>query len=477
MSEEDLIEFRKRVMDPISSTFCASKWFDAVIFLNEGRTKSCHHTPDHQIDSVEVQFTPSALHNTQEKKKQRALMIAGEKPPECRYCWNVEDAAGDDAYSDRIPYTRRYSEEDIAHTEAMNCGLNSPLRTLEVSFDRTCNFACSYCSPRFSTTWAKDIKKHGGYVLRAQSTYYGHDGSELAEPYGKYNEGNPYLEAFWKWWPELSQTLTQFRITGGEPIMSASFWRLVEMIKKDGVRDEMLISVNSNLGSKEDLIDKFIEFTHVVPRFSLFTSCEAYGKQAEYLRDGLDYDDWFNNLARMMNEGDVEETTIMTTITAASLYSFTDFLDDILKFREEGSHNVLVSFNLLKSPTFMSVLVLPDEMRKERADVLEKWEKQNTSRLIDWERNGVKKVVAYLREGKDPLWTDDIRARMSNELDFYLFYHQYDERRDKCFRDTFPSGLVEWYDELADQYEEDIDKYHNFTASGKKFKRIKELPR
>ena len=80
--EENLIAFKERVMDPISPTFCASKWFDAVIFLNEGRTKSCHHTPDHSIDSVEVQFDPSALHNTQEKKKQRALMLAGERPPE-----------------------------------------------------------------------------------------------------------------------------------------------------------------------------------------------------------------------------------------------------------------------------------------------------------------------------------------------------------------------------------------------------------
>lgn len=464
---DDLIEFKKRVMDPISPTFCASKWYDAVIFLNEGKTKSCHHTPDHPIGSIEIEFNPSSLHNTEDKKKQRVQMLAGERPQACRYCWNVEDAAGDSAYPDRIPYTHRFSEEDIAKTTSKPPYWNAYLRTLEVSFDRTCNFACSYCSPRFSTTWAKDIKKHGAYFLQALANSYMHDGSILAEPYGKHNEGNPYLEAFWKWWPELSQTLEQFRITGGEPIMSASFWKLVEMIKTNGVRDDMLISVNSNLGSKEDIISDFIEFTHSVSRFSLFTSCEAYGAQAEYLRDGLDYEYWKGNLRRMLTEGNVEQATIMTTITALSLFSFTEFLDDILDLREEGWHNLLISFNLLKSPVFMSVLMLPEDLREDRAVALEEWEKRNTLKLTNWERNGVRKVIAYLREGKDPLWTGDIQTRMRNELDFYLFYYQYDERRGKSLRDTFPPALVGWYDELAEQYEEDINKYHE----------IKELPR
>ena len=55
---DDLLKFKREVMDKISPTFCASKWFDAVIFLNEGKTKSCHHTPAHQISSVEVEFNP-----------------------------------------------------------------------------------------------------------------------------------------------------------------------------------------------------------------------------------------------------------------------------------------------------------------------------------------------------------------------------------------------------------------------------------
>ncbi|KPL06622.1 hypothetical protein AMJ86_07795, partial [bacterium SM23_57] len=113
-------------------------------------------------------------------------------------------------------------------------------------------------------------------------------------------------------------------------------------------------------------------------------------------------------------------------------------------------------------------LILPDDLRQERADVLEAWRDANKSELLYWEVNGLSKVIAYLREGKDPSWTDDLRLRMRNELDFYLFYRQYDERRGKSFHDTFSTELVEWYDDLSDQYEEDINIYHEFRSSGTK---------
>ncbi len=480
---DELNYFKRLVMDPISPTFCASKWYDAVIFLNEGRTKSCHHTPDHPISQRAIEVDVRALHNTDQKKDQRELMLAGERPRACRYCWNVEDCAEEGTYPDRVPYTRRYTEDDIQRAAQESSDWNAPLRTLEVSFDRTCNFACSYCSPRFSTTWAKDIRNNGRYVLREQASYYGHDGSELAEPYGRNNTGNPYIAAFMEWWPELSQTLEQIRITGGEPIMSAWFWKWAELVKEAGVNDNLLVSVNSNLGAKESIIDDLIAFTHTVPRFSLFTSCEAYGEHAEYLRDGLDYYQWRTNLGYMMARGNTEQTTIMTTITALSVYSFPNFLNDILHMREEEfaepDANILISFNMLKSPTFMSVLVLPQEMRDERADHFEDWLAHNGHRLSDWEQNGMRKVIGYLRTGQDPLWTDDPQTRMSNELDFYLFYLQYDERRDKSFRDTFEEDapeLTEWYDELAEIYAEDIAKYHEFRDSGRTMTGPKRLP-
>ena len=47
----------------------------------------------------------------------------------------------------------------------------------------------------------------------------------------KDEDTNPYVAAWWKWWPEVSKTLNILRITGGEPLLHKSTWRLFEELK------------------------------------------------------------------------------------------------------------------------------------------------------------------------------------------------------------------------------------------------------
>ena len=84
-------EYRSRVIDPISDSFCAAKWLNATIWLGHGGTASCHHPPAHNIDKEEIKTNPSAIHNTRHKKKMRQMMLEGTRPKECEYCWKIED--------------------------------------------------------------------------------------------------------------------------------------------------------------------------------------------------------------------------------------------------------------------------------------------------------------------------------------------------------------------------------------------------
>ena len=43
-------EFKARMIDPVSESFCGAKWYNATIWLGHGGTTSCHHPPAHQID-------------------------------------------------------------------------------------------------------------------------------------------------------------------------------------------------------------------------------------------------------------------------------------------------------------------------------------------------------------------------------------------------------------------------------------------
>ena len=164
-NETDL-DYKRRVIDIKSESFCGAKWYNATIWLGSGQTTSCHHPLPHAIDLEAIKTNPSALHNTVEKKEQRRQMQAGERPKGCEYCWKIEDM-GTDKISDRVDKTRIYTDEALdqayntPHQEDVN------LKTLEIAFDRTCQLACSYCNPAFSSTWVKDIKRNGSYTKLA----------------------------------------------------------------------------------------------------------------------------------------------------------------------------------------------------------------------------------------------------------------------------------------------------------------------
>ena len=287
------LEFRQQVLDTKSASFCAAKWYNATIWLGSGQTTSCHHPLPHAIDAAEIKHNPRALHNTQRKKMEREQMQRGERPSGCEYCWKIEDI-GRDNISDRVYKSKIYPIEELNRAYRTPAKEDFDLRTLEIAFDRTCQFACSYCNPAFSSTWVNDIKKHGAYanlVSDGRNHFtHAHDNSQLY----RFGEVNPYVEAFFKWWEtDLHKTLQELRITGGEPLMSAETWKLIEWFKTNKGRSQTRLAINSNLGTDVD-IDRLLDAIDDV-EVDLYTSNESTSLQSEYIRDGLVWDDWANN--------------------------------------------------------------------------------------------------------------------------------------------------------------------------------------
>ena len=74
MSELDRIKQIMPEIDKVSPTFCLAKWHHVTIYLQTGETHSCYHPAPHKIPLEELKRNPSALHNTQFKKRKRPNM-------------------------------------------------------------------------------------------------------------------------------------------------------------------------------------------------------------------------------------------------------------------------------------------------------------------------------------------------------------------------------------------------------------------
>ena len=440
------LDFKHTVLDNLSASFCAAKWYNATIWLGSGQTTSCHHPPAHLIDKDKVSINSRLLHNTEQKKEDRRKMINGERPPGCEYCWKIEDM-GRDAISDRVYKSRIYPIEALHEARNTPYTKDVNLRTLEIAFDRTCQFACSYCNPAFSSTWVRDIKRNGPYtqlVSDGRNHFtHAHDSAQLYE----YGESNPYIDAFFKWWEsDLHRTLQELRITGGEPLMSGHTWKLIDWFKTNSGKSSTRLAINSNLGTDVD-IDRLLASTKGMA-IDIYTSNEAVGVQAEYIRDGLVWADWMHNVERLLSSKQFRGIHVMCTINALCLHSLDQLLERIVKWKlEYGRDAISFTLNILRFPSFQSPLVLPDHLRTKYRDQLATFmvRHKGYSYLHEHEWNHVQRLVDYLDVVKTPHSDAFEMPKLLN--DFKQFFSQYDQRRNKDFGTAFPN-LQAWYNSL-----------------------------
>jgi organic radical activating enzyme len=448
INNETDLQYKRRVIDIKSESFCGAKWYNATIWLGSGMTTSCHHPLPHRVSIEEVQANPRALHNTLKKKEERRQMQTGERPAGCEYCWKIEDI-GRDNISDRVYKTVIYSDEDLENAYNTSATEDVNLRTLEISFDRTCQFACSYCNPAFSSSWVRDIERNGPYLRLVSDGRnhftHSHDSGQLY----KFGETNPYVQAFFAWWEsDLHRTLDELRITGGEPLMSGDTWKLLDWFKENKGKSKTRLAINSNLGTQVD-IDRL--FASVDAPIDLYTSNESIGLQAEYIRDGLVWDDWANNVELVLDnhlDTKLRALHIMCTINALCLDSLVDFLECVVNWKMQyGKEAVNFSLNILRFPSFQSALILPTKIRTEYKNQLVDFmnRHQDSEFIHDYEWNQLQRLVDYLDVVKTPHSEAFDLDKLSN--DFGQFFTQYDQRRGKNFALTFPN-LAKWYNNL-----------------------------
>lgn len=442
--------WKKRVLDSKSSSFCGAKWYHASMWLGAGTTTSCHHNPAHMIDIEAIKNNPSALHNTDIKKQERLMMQKGERPINCQFCWVMEDLDST-TISDRAWQSTGSSEEKLNYAFTQPHDIDVDPEYLEVSFESTCQMACSYCGPSISTSWGKDIKQFGIYKNLPTDTrkHYEHDGNDW-KIFDKIE--NPYAEAWMKWWEQsLHKNLKQLRITGGEPMMSGYTWKLLEWLANNPSRSRARIEITTNLSYSDKMLNKLFEHVEKIKQpVWIYTSGESIGAKNEYIRDGLDWELWLKNLRAVEESGLFQNVSICGTLGALSTDGLLDFLKFVLeeKIRKNQKSWLTTSLNIVRFPIFQNMIVLPIELRLEYANELDAFLKSGYTKkyFTEFEHSHLDRYIKYLRGVLEPLKESkaDIKAL---QKDFKSFFTQYDARRNKNLVETFPR-LADWYNSI-----------------------------
>ena len=176
-----------------------------------------------------------------------------------------------------------------------------------------------------------------------------------------------------------------------------------------------------------------------------FVSVDAYGKKAECIRNGLDFNRMLDNVDEFLERIPVRNSiTFIITYNNLSVTSLEDLLRDIRLLREKFSHTyqrVWFDIPLLRQPAWQQVSLLSkayQEIHKKNIEYMKEYSgaEEGFDGFKDFE---IQKMLRNLA-----VWRNDKNDNTQNKQNFYAFFTEHDRRRGTNFLNTFPEMEDFW---------------------------------
>jgi hypothetical protein len=198
---------------------------------------------------------------------------------------------------------------------------------------------------------------------------------------------------------------------------------------------------------------KEITNTGAIDHFMLFCSLDSWGKQAEYIRNGMDFELLHKNICDYLQNADRHSLTFIITFNALSYTGFYNYIENILRLRKKYNiRRQLVWFDVpqLTDPDFLNPKLLSN-LVYELERTIEFMEKNPETQwnefkgFSDFEISKVQRLIDWIKS--DTAFNKDLAMK-----NFYLFFSQHDKRRGTDFLNTFPE-LENFWNECKSLYE------------------------
>jgi len=451
-AKSDFMSAAEQMKEKLGRGLCLAKWKQVSLHLPTGLNNSCYHPPLHPIDADALKSDPGALHNTEHKKAQRVIMLRDERPQECSYCWTQEDLGNlsDRHYRSGEPWAAK-DYEIIRNSTGEETDVIPSY--VEVNFNHACNLKCSYCSPQFSSSWQQEVDRWGGYPTSTIHNDPSHfTGRNRPIPA---SQDNPYVDAFWEWFPSLYPQLKHFRMTGGEPLMDKNTYKVFDYVLALP-NPELHLDVTSNFSVEDSLMEKYLGYVKRlcntnIEHFMQYVSLDSgKSEHAEYIRNGLNWHRLVHNVHRFLEDIPYRNSlTFIITMNNLSVLGIQNQLEWILDLRQAYSstyQRVWFDTPLLRTPSWQSLQILPEVYAKHLERVAD-WMEMNLEKpedpfhgFKDYEVQRMRRDIDWMKEGRnlDPGYVKLQRA------DFYRFFNEHDKRRNTNFLETFPQMKEFW---------------------------------
>lgn len=404
----------------MSKTYCSKLWDHQYIHMS-GSFRFCCATNDNISDSKNNRYNINntsleQVWNSEQVRKTRLKMIAGEQISECVKCVEQE-ARG-------YKSMRSVDNKNINFAKTDKDGFVSVLpTTMELHYGNVCNLRCRMCSQNYSNQVGKELLEIGkndpdflNWVIK-QSGNVNNWTNNLSVEYtwfeNKKNKNK--LNNF------VSKNIQQLTVIGGEPTIIPEFYELFDYCDKEGTLEKKHFTIVTNL---TNVNPKMIKWLPKLKNWTIWASMDGLGERTEYIRYPSNFEKIKENLnfyKSILKEGSNGKIIFSPAVQLLNIDQLDDMLEWFIEFSEGNfGKNFDVSWMAqVWYPRICNYDIAPRSYRLKIADKLEKKIKlfEKHTSIISFYKNQILNLRTDTLDNKTEKYLQECFIKYNDKLD------------------------------------------------------------
>ena len=321
-----------------SKTFCIYPWIHLHAYPTGEAYPCCHAEMAYPVGNCR-QNTLEEIWRDSPMKQLRNDMLSETPNPACGRCYEQEESG---FFSGRKSANKHHGH----HVKRINDD-KFQMTYWDIRFSNLCNLSCRSCGHIFSSSWYQDQAQLAGGGWKEKNHVLNYAGRTETDMWEQLIPHLDYVE--------------QIYFAGGEPLMMAEHYNILDELERRGRFDVRLI-YNTNF-THVKLKDRTVfDYWKKFKSVAVGASLDALGPRAEYIRKGTDWSAIERNRMQMLETCPSVDFYISPTLSIMNALHLPKFHREWVKKGYIKPQDLNV--NILQDPAHLRIDIAPTEYKR-----------------------------------------------------------------------------------------------------------------
>jgi len=322
-----------------SKTFCIYPWIHLHAYPTGEAYPCCHSEMAYPVGNARYK-TLEEIYRDAPMRSLRDDMLNERPNPACGRCYEQEESG---FFSGRKSANKHHGHhiKRLADDEFR-------MSYWDIRFSNLCNLSCRSCGHIFSSSWYQDQAQLAGGTWAEENRALNYAGRTETDMWEQLVPHLDYVE--------------QIYFAGGEPLMMAEHYNILDELERRGRFDVRLI-YNTNF-TQVKLKDRLVfDYWRKFDSVAVGASLDAMGPRAEYIRRGTNWDQVEHNRVQMLETCPDVDFYISPTLSIMNARHLPEFHR---AWVEKGLIRPQdLNVNILQDPAYLRIDIAPAEYKEQ----------------------------------------------------------------------------------------------------------------